>query len=303
MESTDTPNNKFSLPEGKFKFWRYLLLLVFLVVITLITQAILLLIASLIEGTVDINVYSSLTLLWVTMLPFAVLLICLIAGIRILHQQSLKSIFTQKSRFNWKLLRRSAIIWFVLSGISDLIISLFQPGNYVFSFSFDTFFIYMLAAVLLISFQVTAEEVLFRSYLLHGFTRLFQNKWVAIISQALLFGVLHGANPEVSTYGLLTTMPFYIGIGLLLGWLSMKFWGLEIAIGLHFANNLYATAMVTFADSAISSPAIFTISNYQPEVGLIAFLITTVVFSVIISKNKDEISIVNNQKIEDSVHV
>ncbi|MDX9849245.1 MAG: type II CAAX endopeptidase family protein [Anaerolineaceae bacterium] len=275
-----------SLPEGKFEFWRYLLLITLTIIVVLVTQAILLLIASSLEGTLDINRYPSMTLLWVTMIPFAALFVFLVPGIRLLHKQSIKTIFTQKSNFNWKLLFKSAFLWFVLSGLADIIISLIQPGNYVFSFSLISFLPYMLIAFILIAFQISAEEVLFRSYLLHGFTRLFRYRWLGIVIQAILFGVLHGANPEVSAYGLLTTMPFYIGIGLLLGWLSFKYLGLEIALGLHFANNFYATSMVTFAESAIPSPAIFTISNYQPETGLIAFVFMAFIFALIITKSK-----------------
>jgi membrane protease YdiL (CAAX protease family) len=236
------------------------------------------------EGTLDIYLFPSIKLLWVTMLPFAALLVFLVPGIRLLHIQSFKSIFTQKQNFNWKLLFKSAILWFILSGLSDIIISLLQPGNYVFSFSITKILPYMLLALVLIAFQISAEEVLFRSYLLQGFIRLFRLRWLGIITQAILFGILHGANPEVSAYGLLTTMPFYIGIGLLLGWLSYRFKGLEIALGLHYANNFYATSMVTFSDSAIPSPAIFTITNYQPEIGLIAFVFMAFIFAVGITK-------------------
>jgi membrane protease YdiL (CAAX protease family) len=154
----------------------------------------------------------------------------------------------------------------------------------VFSFSLFSFLPYILIAIILIAFQIAAEEVLFRSYLLHGLTRLFRYRWLGILLQAILFGVSHGANPEVTSYGLLTTMPFYIGIGLLLGWFSFRSKGLEIALGLHFANNLYATSMVTFSESAIPSPAIFTITNYQPEIGLVAFVIMAIIFTVVMMK-------------------
>lgn len=275
-----------SLPEGKFEFWRYLLLIIIIVGVVLVTQALLLVVASLLEGTMDFYQFPPITLLWVTMLPFAVLLGFLVPGIRYFHQQSIKSIFTQKNTFHWNSLIKSAVIWFVLSGLADIIISFLQPGNYVLSFSLFFFLPYVLIALILIAFQITAEEVFFRSYLLHGLTRLFRYRWLGILLQATLFGVLHGANPEVTSYGLLTTMPFYIGIGLLLGWLSYRSKGLEIALGLHFANNLYATSMVTFSESAIPSPAIFTIINYQPEIGLVAFVITAIIFAVIITKRK-----------------
>lgn len=281
MEFNKTKNSDERLPEGKFEFWKYLFLIIIMVGVMLVAQAIFLVLASLLEGTMDFNLFPPMTLLWVTMLPFVALLIFLVPGIRLIHQQSIKSVFTQKTIFNWKLLIKSAIIWFVLSGLADIIISILQPGNYVFSFSFFSFFPYMLIAVLLIAFQITAEEVLFRSYLLHGLTRLFRYRWLGITFQAILFGILHAANPEVTSYGLLTTMPFYIGIGLLLGWLSFRSKGLEIALGLHFANNIYATSMVTFSESAIPSPAIFTITNYQPEIGLVAFVIIAIIFVVV----------------------
>lgn len=285
MEFNKAKNNDELLPEGKYEFWRYLTLILIIVVVTLVAQAIFLVLASLLEGTMDFNIFPPMTLLWVTMLPFAALLIFLVPGIRIFHQQSIKSIFTQKTFFNWNLLIKSAVIWFGLSGLADIIISILQPGNYVFSFSLFSFLPYILIAIFLIAFQITAEEVLFRSYLLQGLTRLFRFRWLGIVLQAILFGVLHGANPEVTSYGLLTTMPFYIGIGLLLGWLSFRSKGLEIALGLHFANNLYATSMVTFSESAIPSPAIFTITNYHPEIGLVSFVIMALIFAGIITRS------------------
>lgn len=268
-------------PSGKFHFWRYLLVTSVMVGVTLIAQLFLIFIASIIEGNFDVLNYTSITLLWVSMLPFAALLVILVLGIRFVHQQNIKSIFTQKRLFNKRLLLMSFAVWFVLSGVSDVILALLQPGNYSFTFNVEKFLPYMVIAVLLVLIQITAEEVLFRHYFLHGFSRLFRFHWIGIIVQAIIFGLLHGANPEVTTYGLLTTMPFYIGMGIVLGWFSIRVKGLEIALGLHFANNIYATSMVTFKESAIPSPAIFTINNYQSEVGLIVFVVITIIFALI----------------------
>lgn len=267
--------------EGKYNFWRYLLVTITIVITTLVTQTILLFIASLFEGDFDVMQYSPITLLWVSMLPFAALLISLVFGIRLVHKQSVRSIFTQKSFFSKNLLFKSFVLWFLLSGISDVVLSIFQPENYAFTFNINTFVPYMLIAVFLVLIQITAEEVLFRHYFLHGFLRLFRISWIAIFAQAILFGILHGANPEVTAYGLLTTMPFYIGMGLIFGWFSYRSKGLEIALGLHYANNLYATLMVTFEESAIPSPALFTINNYQPELSLLIFVFMAIVFYLI----------------------
>ena len=271
------------LPAGKYNFWRYFVITILIIGLTLATQFLLILFASLFEGNFDVMNYRPITLLWVTMLPFAGMLIFLIFGIRVLHHQTIRSIFTQKVFFNKNLLFKSFLLWFFLSAAADIILAIIQPDNYSLTFVAKSFFPYMILAFGLILMQITAEEILFRHYFLHGFFRLFRNRWVAIVAQALLFGILHGANPEVSMYGMLTTMPFYIGIGLILGWLTLKSKGLEIALGLHLANNIYATAMVTFEGSAIPSPAIFTIKQYQPEIGLVVFFITAIIFGLVIT--------------------
>jgi uncharacterized protein len=68
-------------------------------------------------------------------------------------------------------------------------------------------------------------------------------------------------------------MVYYIGMGLFLGWITLKSKGLELAVGLHVANNLYASLMVTFPDSAIPSPALFTIREFDPNSGIIVFFL------------------------------
>ena len=132
--------------------------------------------------------------------------------------------------------------------------------------------------MILIPIQITAEESFFRGYLQVGFSKLTHKWWLGITIQAVLFGLLHGANTEVSIYGILTTMPFYIGIGLLLGLVTKKYFGLETALGLHLANNLYASLIVTFSGSSIPSPALFIIKNYQPVLSLLLFFITAVIY-------------------------
>ncbi len=275
-------NQEPNIPQSKHQFWRYLLVSVVIIFVTLIFQTLLIFLASIFEGNFDVMQYSSLTLLWVSMLPFFALLITLLIGIRVIHQQPLKTIFTQKRYFSKKLVIKAFVIWFLLSSLSDIVLAILQPGNYSFTFEAKPFITYMLLAFFLLLIQITAEEVLFRHYYLDGFLRLFRKPWFAIAAQALLFGLLHGANPEVTAYGLLTTMPYYIGMGLILGWLTIKSKGLEIALGIHFANNLYATAMVTFKESAIPSPALFTIKEYQPEIGLLIFAIMVLITSLIL---------------------
>lgn len=268
----------------KHNIWRYGLVVFSVIGVMIFLQAILIGLAYLIEGNLDVFSYTPINLLWVSMLPFAGALVVLLLGIRFIHRIPIHRFFSGSIKFRWNLFTLSAVIWFLLGAVSDVILSVFQKGNYQWTFNASTFFPYMILAILLIAIQITAEEAFFRGYLQRGFSILFKNIWIAITAQAVLFGLLHGANTEVTTYGLLTTMPFYIGIGLLLGVITYKLNGLEASMGLHFANNIYATAFVTFSGSSITSPALFTIKNYHPIISLIVFLLSAVFYVLILQK-------------------
>ena len=110
--------------------------------------------------------------------------------------------------------------------------------------------------------QTSTEEFIFRAYLPQGITRFTPRFWLPWIIPAVVFGLLHSLNPEVDTYGFILTIPFYIGFGLLLGWITLRSRSLELALGLHLANNLYASLIVTFPGSALPSCP-FTIQSYD----------------------------------------
>lgn len=259
-------------------FWRYLVTIILVVGAMIMAQIGLFGVAYAIEGNLDIMAYPPITLLWLSMLPFGAALVVLLLSVRFIHKLSIKSIFSGHQHFQWKTLFYSALLWFGLAAISDIVLSLLQPGNYQFVFNAGTFIPFLLVSLLLIPIQISAEETFFRGYLQPAFARVTKLWWVAILLQAALFGLLHGANTEVSEYGILTTMPFYIGIGILLGLITYRFNGLEAALGLHLANNLYASIAVTFAGSSIESPALFVIKNYQPVAALVVFAITAVIY-------------------------
>lgn len=260
------------------EFWRYAVTVFLVVVFMIFAQIVIFGFAYLFEGNFDIFSYEPLTLLWVSMAPFAAVLAILLPCIWFLHHIPIRKIFSQKSHFYWKSLIMSALVWFVLAIFSDVLLSIIQKDNYQFVFNPKTFFPFLIASLILIPIQITAEEAFFRGYLQPGFTRMTKSPWLGVILQALFFGLLHGANTEVTVYGVLTTMPFYLGIGLLLGLITKNNLGLEDALGLHLANNIYASLIVTFEGSSIESPAMFLIKDYQPVTSLILFFVTATIY-------------------------
>jgi uncharacterized protein len=277
-------NNQFleQADQGRNEFWRYLVTTIAMIWVAIAIQIVLVLVAFLLGGTTDIESLPVLALLLIAMIPFPFSLAALWGGLRLLHKRPLMSILNPSGKLAWKRVFVSAGLWFGLAGLSDLLLSLIDPVNYVWTFDFAKFAPYFILAIILIPIQTSTEEMIFRGYLAQWMSRYSRRLWVPLVIPSLVFMLLHGLNPEVLTYGAWLTLPFYFGIGLLLGYITLRSGGLELAIGLHAANNLYAALMVTFPSSALPSPALFTIQRYDPVLGLTVFAAMAALYLVIL---------------------
>ncbi|MDP4504180.1 CPBP family intramembrane glutamic endopeptidase [Nonomuraea turcica] len=88
--------------------------------------------------------------------------------------------------------------------------------------------------VLLVPFQATAEEYMFRGWLIQAFGTLMKSPWPGIVAGSLLFASLHG----YTGWGPVDVFSF----GMVMGWLTVRTCGLEAAIAMHVLNNLVAFA-------------------------------------------------------------
>jgi len=264
------------------QFWRYVLTIFAIIWFSLMVGLLLTLAVIVIEGSSDIATYSSLTMLLLAMLPFPAALLALWGGLRLLHKRGLKSLLRPGGSFSWNKLWVSAGVWFGLAAASDLVLWLINPDNYKWTLDLQAFLPFLLLAVVLIPIQTSTEELIFRGYLTQWMGRYSRKLWLPWIAPSVVFMMLHGLNPEVGAYGALLTLPLYLGIGLLLSWITLKSGGLEMALGLHAVNNLYASLMVTFPNSALPSPALFSIQTYDPIQALIQQLVVMAIFLGII---------------------
>ena len=90
-------------------------------------------------------------------------------------------------------------------------------------------------------------------------------------------------NPEVGQFGQWILI-YYIGVGLHAALVTVMDESLELAMGLHSANNVYGALIVTFPSSALSTPALFTMQEYDAVGMTIAWLIMAIVFFFVVSK-------------------
>jgi hypothetical protein len=139
-------------------------------------------------------------------------------------------------------------------------------------------------SILLIPFQASFEEVLFRGYLMQGFAAMLKNRWFPLVMTSILFGLMHAFNPEVKEFGFLTMMPQYILFGLIFGVITIMDDGIEAAMGAHTANNIFLCIMVTTKSSALQTPALYEQTTIYPWTEFKGLLITGVVFIFILSR-------------------
>ncbi|MDR0544306.1 MAG: CPBP family intramembrane metalloprotease [Odoribacteraceae bacterium] len=192
------------------------------------------------------------------LLPYAAGVIGLLVGVRWFHGKRPTDILTGRARFDVGRCLHAALIWGGILLASTGVEYALSPGEAP-RFQFDPlpFLGTSLALVVLLPFQVGWEEAIFRGYLMQGAAALFKYRWIPLAFTSIFFGLLHGRNPEVERFGFWVTMPQYILMGLILGYVAIKDGGVELSLGLHFANNLLATLLVTHESSALRTPALF----------------------------------------------
>lgn len=226
----------------------------------------------------DLDVDQSIFLL-LMILSFLGGLIGLLLGVVLFHRRSWKTLITPYARISWSRILLSFSIWIGLTAILEVCYYLTHPTNYVFQFDAGAFFPLLLVALFFLPIQTSFEEIFFRGYLMQVIGSASKSKWLAVIVTGVLFGLLHLANPEVSEFGFGRMMFYYIGFGIFAGVVTVLDDRLELMLGMHAATNIYGAAIVTFDASALQTPALFRVQEFNLEWMLIFFIISLVVYT------------------------
>lgn len=207
--------------------------------------------------------------------PFACGLLVIFALTRPLHVRPIKSIITGASSVRWSRIAIGFGLWFGVSLLLEIGNYQLSPENYTFSFDPSIFWPAFIGAALLLPFQTSFEEVALRGYLMQGLGLATKSPFIALLLSSIAFGLLHFANPEVGEYGPMI-MIYYIGTGLFLGLITIMDEGLELALGVHFANNLYAATIVSYPSSVFQYPSVYTMGEMNLEGSLLGWFIMAI---------------------------
>lgn len=164
--------------------------------------------------------------------------------VKFVQGQSIVSLTTSRNKVDFKRVFFSFFLWASITALMTVIAYYVKPENFVINFNPQKFFIFLALAIILIPLQTSFEEYLFRGNLMQGLALATRSRIIALLIPAVMFGLMHMANPEVGKIGPII-MVYYIGTGLFLGILTVMDEGLELALGFHAANNLIAALLVT----------------------------------------------------------
>jgi hypothetical protein len=274
--------------SGKNDWWRYLLGYIFILFSWLFVGAIPIValgVFAVLDGNPATNMTASgmvngINPFWsflALLLSFAPLFLAVPLTVRFLHGRSLTSLVTAATKIRWKRLAAGYAGWFALSGLVALVEAWLYPGRYTITKDISGFPFFAVGILLLIPIQTSAEELFFRGYVVQNIGRRLKNPLALSLLSGLLFALPHILNPEVSVNFWLV-MLFYFTFGFFAAFISLKDNGLELALGMHAANNMFSGWIATYPEGALPTPAIFTINELDPVYGLVAPLAAMAVF-------------------------
>ncbi len=173
-----------------------------------------------------------------------------------LHRRPMLTLVTPHDRIDWRRVLQGAGAALVLLLVVTLVEHLLFPGRYRLVFDPARFLPFMIAVLLLTPIQATAEELIFRGYLMQGLGRLIGSPVVVAVVSSALFAFMHMWNPEVARHGALLMGAAYFTMGLLLAALTLRDGRLELAIGVHAANNVFTALIANNEGSTLQTESI-----------------------------------------------
>lgn len=264
---------------GKNEWWRYLLslpaILVTWIVLGLIPVLMLMVYLSLDgdpatgvseTGFAGVPILTEFTALMLSFVPFFV---ATPLAVRFIHARPVKTLITSADRIRWGRVFTGAGVWMILAALISIIESLLHPGRYVLTFQPSALLLFTLLALLMIPIQTSAEELFFRGYLLQWMGLRWKNKWFLAAINGVLFFLPHTANPEMEVDSILIGLGYFV-MGFFLAVMTMRDHGMELALGMHAGNNLFAALFANYTVTSLPSPSLFTIQVLDPVFGLIS---------------------------------
>jgi membrane protease YdiL (CAAX protease family) len=202
-------------------------------------------------------------------------------AVRFIHQRRFLTLVTSSRALDWNRLFQGFAVWFGLAALVGMAEALLYPGRYIWTLDLPRFVPFVFLALALIPVQTSAEELFFRAYILQAFGLRLRNIWVLSAISGFLFMLPHLLNPEAKLDYLLMSL-YYFSIGAAMAYVTLRDGRLELALGMHAANNLFTALFANAVVTVMPTPSLFTVMEldvvYSTTASLIAILIFVLLF-------------------------
>ena len=289
--------------RGRHRWWRYLVGLVVILFAWLVVGTVAsVLVAFLLGGQegiaafgqADSSVLGPFGHFLGIMASFLFFLAGVLIAVTLIHRRHPRTLITARERISWRRVGQGFVAWFVPAGmVLGVGQYLFYPDTFSLTSDLATFALFVPLALVFTAMQATTEELFFRGYVVQSASLVWANRVFLALAAAVVFTIPHLLNPEASAGGWLTVLlTYFLGPGLV--WVVVSFIDgtTELAIGAHFANNIGAILLINTAGSAVTAPALFTVSEYHATYGALSVLVVIPLFLAISYKvfKRDEAS-------------
>ncbi len=242
--------------------------------------------------------------LFLMMLPFVLSLLTMIYLLQPLHNRSFAEVVNGTKKIRWNRFFYAAGIWAILMFVYLIVDYSIDPSNYIFQFDFSNFIVLMFISLLLIPFQTTFEELMIRGYLGQAIGAWTKNRWLVILIPSIIFALLHSANPEVKEFGFWSVMPQYLIFGLIFGLITILSDGIELSMGIHAANNIFLSLVITNSSSVLQTPAVFNQQIIHPTKETLILTALGIIMVILLSKKyKFDFSVLNKKIQKEAVEL
>ncbi len=182
-----------------------------------------------------------------------------------LHKKTITSILSGYEKFRFRRFWFAFAVWGALLVITVLVSYAIQPEEFKIDFNLPGFLISTVLMLVFMPIQTGVEEAVFRGYLVQGLSQVFKNGFVPVLITSLFFGAVHMSNPEVREYGWAIMLVYYVVFALFMGCLTLLDEGLELAFGIHFANNFISSILISVPGSVLRTYSVFETKSGDPR--------------------------------------
>ncbi|MBE9007535.1 CPBP family intramembrane metalloprotease [Fortiea sp. LEGE XX443] len=280
---------------GKYRWWRYLLGLVVILFVGLVVSGIAVpRVAFLLGGQEGLAAVSRLDYAALgpvggfvaVMVSFPFFLAGILIAVTLIHQRHPRTLVTAREKISWRRVGHGFVAWFVpfwlIAGLGQYF---FYPDTFSFNFDLTTFALFVPLALIFNAIQTTTEELFFRGYIVQGASIVWSNRVFLALVPAVIFTLPHLLNPEAIAGGWLTVFfNYFLVPGLVWTVVSLIDGTTELAIGVHFANNIGGNLLMGVAGNAVNAPTLFTVSKFHATYTTLSMLVVVPVFLAIAYK-------------------